>query len=77
MKTEVNISLTFRQVLDMVKQLPREQKVRLAKELEKEAIDSKLSDLLEAFQTDKLPQDLIDQEVEAARQEIYEQAKKH
>ena len=77
MKTEVSISLTLRQVLYMVKQLPKEQKIRLAKELEKEAVASKLSDLLQAFHTNELSQDIIDQEVEATRQEMYEQAKKY
>jgi hypothetical protein len=39
----LQIDLTFEQILSMVKQLPRQQKIKLTKELEKEAIDSKLS----------------------------------
>jgi len=77
MKADLNISLTFRQILDLIKQLPRQQKIQLAKELEKEAIDSKLSEILQSFKTDELSQELIDEEVEAVRQEIYERSKKH
>ena len=63
MKADINISLTFRQILDLVRQLPQQQKVRLTKELEKEAIHSKLSQLLQSFQTDSLSQEAIDDEV--------------
>ena len=76
MKAGLNISLTFRQILDLVRQLPRQQKIRLTKELEKEAIDSKLSQLLQSFKTDELSQEVIDQEVEAVRQELYERSQK-
>ena len=74
MKADLNISLTFRQILDLVKQLPRQQKIRLTKELEKEAIDSKLSQILQFFKTEELSQKIIDEEVEAVRQELYEQS---
>lgn len=77
MKADLNISLTFRQILDLVRQLPRHQKVRLTKELEKEAIDTKLTQILEAFKTDELSQQLIDEEVESVRQEVYDRSKKH
>ncbi len=46
MKTALQIDITFEQILSLVRQLPRQQKVKLTKELEKEAIDSKLSRLL-------------------------------
>lgn len=55
MKTEsYNISLSFSQILDLVRQLPRSQKIKLSKELEKEAVDSNLSKLLDAFRTEDL-----------------------
>ena len=76
MKADLNISLTFRQILDLVKQLPRQQKIRLTKELEKEAIDSNLSQILQSFKTDALSQEIIDEEVEAVRQELYERSQK-
>jgi hypothetical protein len=52
--------------------LPRQQKIRLAKELEKESINIRLSSLLEAFYTDELSLDVIDEEVESIRQSMYE-----
>lgn len=76
MKAELNISLTFHQILDLVKQLPKQERIRLAKELEKEAVDNKLSQLLQSFQTKDLSQDIIDEEVEAVRQELYERSQK-
>ena len=72
MKTALHIDLTFDQVLDMVKQLPLQQKIRLSKELEKETIDSMLTRLLESFRTDELDQNTIDAEVERVRQKLYE-----
>lgn len=72
MKTALHIELTFDQVLDMVKQLPLQQKIRLSKELEKETIDSMLTRLLESFRTDELDQNTIDEEVERVRQKLYE-----
>jgi hypothetical protein len=75
MKTAMQIDITFEQILSMVKQLPRQQKVKLTKELEKEAIDSKLSQLLDNFKTDDLDLETIDKEVESVRQEIYEKQK--
>ncbi len=61
MKTEdYKISLSFNQIIELVKQLPAKQKVKLSKELEKEAIDSKLTDLLKAFRTTKISQSDID-----------------
>jgi hypothetical protein len=76
MKTEVNISLTYTQILELVRQLSKQQKIKLSKELEKEAIGSKLSDLLNSFKTKELSSDVIDKEVEAVRKELYAKSKK-
>ena len=38
-----NIDLGFDQILDLVRQLPRKEKIRLSKELEREIIDAKLT----------------------------------
>lgn len=69
MKAEINIS--FSQILELIRQLPKEKKVDLSKELEKEAIESKLTELLTEFQTDELSFEEITHEVEAVRQELY------
>ncbi|GAA4415699.1 hypothetical protein GCM10023187_46420 [Nibrella viscosa] len=76
MKADLNISLTFRQIMELVRQLPTAQKIRLTRELEKEAIGTRLSQILQSFRTDELSQELIDEEVEAVRQELYERSKK-
>ena len=71
MKTPLQIELTFDQILSMVKQLPRQQKLKLTKELEKEAIDTKLTRLLKSFSTTELDMKTITEEVETVRKEIY------
>ena len=75
MKSALQIDLTFDQILPLVKQLPKKQKIKLSKELEKEAINSKLTRLLETFKTDELDLKTIDEEVEIVRQEIYAKEK--
>ncbi len=75
MKSALQIDLTFDQILSLVKQLPNKQKIKLSKELEKEAIDSKLTRLLKNFKTDELDLKTIDEEVEIVRQEIYDKQK--
>ena len=77
MQAEINISLTFQQILSLVKQLSIEQKLNLTKELEKEGINSRLSNILNAFRIEELSEEVIDQEVEIVRQQLYEQSKKH
>ncbi|MCA1744673.1 MAG: hypothetical protein LC643_02985 [Bacteroidales bacterium] len=75
MRTALQIDLSFEQILSLVKQLPRQQKVKLSKELEKEAIDSKLSRLLKSFRTKDIDLDAITDEVEIVRQQIYDKQK--
>jgi len=75
MKTALKIDITFDQIMSLVKQLPREEKIKLTKELEKDVINTKLSQLLKAFKTEDLDMDTITEEVEKVRQEIYDQQK--
>jgi hypothetical protein len=75
MKTAMQIDLSFDQILSLVKQLPRQQKVKLTKELEKDAIETKLGLLLKVFKSNDLDLDLISKEVELVRQEIYAKQK--
>lgn len=70
------LSLSFSQILDLVRQLPKNQKIKLTRELEKEVIDSKLSELLTAFRTDALPDEVIENEINEVRQKYYERSKK-
>lgn len=75
MKTALEIDLTFNQILSIVKQLPKQQKIKLTKALEEEAIDSKLTRLLKNFQTRDLDMKTITEETESVRQEMYERKK--
>jgi len=76
MKNALQIDLTFEQILSIIKQLPRQQKIKLTKELEKEVIDANLSRLLKIFRTKDLDQKTITEEVEIVRQEIYDKQKR-
>lgn len=71
------ISLNYGQILELVKQLPKKDKVKLSKELAKEAIDTRLSRLLSSFSNDEFTEELIRQEVESVRAEIYARKKKN
>lgn len=68
--------MSFSQILDLVQKLPRQQKIKLSQELEKEVMKSKLTELLTEFRTDKLNFDEITEEVEELRQELYEKRKR-
>ena len=72
MKTALQVDISFDQILALVKQLPRQEKIQLTKELEKEGIETKLSELLKTFKTDELSLETIDEEVEIVRQHIYD-----
>lgn len=76
MKTALQIDISYEQVFALVKQLPQQEKIKLSKELEKEGIENKLSELLKTFQTKELSLDTINEEVEIVRQQLYEN-KKH
>jgi len=67
------LTLNFNQILDLVKQLPESDKIQLSKELEKETLNQKLTQLLETFKTDELSLETITEEVEEVRAEIYGQ----
>jgi len=68
----MQLEISFEQILSLVKQLSRNEKIRFTRELEKEAIDTKLSSLLKTFKINNLDIDTITEEVESVRQEIYE-----
>jgi hypothetical protein len=71
MKTALQLEITYEQILSLIRQLPNREKIRLTKELEKEVIESKLSQLLKTFKTDELDIATIDDEVEKVRKELY------
>lgn len=67
------LSVTFDQILEVVKQLPENDKLTLSQELEKDILNKKLTDILEAFKTDELSLSVINEEVEAVREELHAQ----
>jgi hypothetical protein len=75
MKTALQVEISYDQILALVRQLPREEKIKLTKELEKEGIESKLSGLLKTFRTKELSLETINNEVEIVRQKIYDRKK--
>lgn len=75
MKAALEIDLSFDQILSVVKQLPKEEKIRLTKELEKDAIETRLTRLLKTFKTQALDLNVINEEVEQVRQQIYDEQK--
>lgn len=75
MKTVDISNLTFDRLIELVRQLSEKEKIILSKELEKEGINSKLSSLLKTFKTDELNEDIINEEAEYVRDQIYERKK--
>jgi hypothetical protein len=69
------ISLSYTQILDLVRQLPKKEKAKLSNELAKEAIDKRLSLLLSSFYAEDLTEEEINQEVEKARTLILQKQK--
>ena len=65
------ISLKFNQILELVRQLSLKEKIKLSKELEKETVNNKLTELLNIFQTDELSEETINEEVEIVRKNLY------
>lgn len=71
MKTSVQLEISYDQLLSLVRKMPKREKIKLSRELEKDLIDSKLTKLLKSFNTKELNLSDIDKEVEEVRQEIY------
>ncbi|WP_434221804.1 type II toxin-antitoxin system VapB15 family antitoxin [Limnospira platensis CENA597] len=69
--THYQLSLSFEQVLSLVKQLPAADKLKLSEALSKELLDSQLTHLLENFKANEISLEEITQEVETVRTEIY------
>lgn len=70
------MNLKFEQVLDLVRQLSPKEKVKLSNELEKDVKEKRLTSLMEAFDNPELSEEIILEEVEAVRTELYARSKK-
>lgn len=72
MKTlNYQVQLKFSQIVQIVRQLPINEKIKLSKELEKDAVNSTLSRLLKSFKTNDLTEDIITEESEIVRKSLY------
>jgi|GEM_PF-337655 len=70
-----SVELSFEQIVKLVKKLPEKDKIKLTKELEKDILSKELTQILNAFASDKLSIEVINQEVEEVRSEIYAKKK--
>lgn len=77
MKADLKVTLTIDQILDLIRQLPTADKIKVGKELEKELIESRLTKLLEAFETDEISEEDIGDAVEEVREERYKKYRRH
>ena len=68
----LKIRLGYNQVLDLIRQLSDEDKMKLSRELKAETRKIKLQHLLKAFKNDEILLSDIDAEVESVRKERYE-----
>ncbi|MES2764496.1 MAG: hypothetical protein V4642_01405 [Bacteroidota bacterium] len=68
-------NFTYQQILELVRHLPLQDKVKISRELERELVDAKLGELLEVFKTDELTEEEILKEIEAVRAERYARKK--
>lgn len=64
--------MEFQQVLELVQQLSQQEKIKLSQVLEKDTLNQKLTEFLEVFKNDEISLDIINEEAEAVRAEIYE-----
>ena len=71
----IRLDLDFKQILELVRQLPKKEKIQLSKELQKDTLDRELTQLLATFKTNELTQKTIDKEVETVRAERYAKRK--
>ncbi len=69
---QLSLKLEFEQVLELVQQLSQEEKIKLSEALEKDTLNQKLTDFLKTFKNDEISLDMINEEVETVRAEIYE-----
>ena len=65
------VQLKFNQIVEIVRQLPINEKIKLSKELEKDAVNTTLTRLLKSFKTNDLTEDVIAMESDIVRKSLY------
>lgn len=67
----LHIPITYDQLVQLINRLPLKERRKLSKELERDFIERRFSNLLDIFKTDDLSEDEIMKEVEQVRAELY------
>lgn len=75
--TNAKVSLTLDQVLEVIKQLPAKAKLRVAKELERSAVEAEWDFVFKAFKARELSMAAINEAVEAERSKAYARREEH
>jgi len=75
MKTSLDNYPAFKTVLELVKRLSKDEKIKLSKELEKELLDIQFTRLLRIFKTNELSEKDITTATESVRASIYGRSK--
>ena len=70
------LSITYDQIMRLVKQLPAKEKVKLGREIAREVLDARFVKLLNSFKTDEISEEQINEEVEKVRAELYAKKKR-
>lgn len=68
------INIDFKQIVQLVKQLSPDDKIRLSKEIEQDLTEKKLSRLLSSFKTDDISEETILEECNLVREELYKRS---
>ncbi|MBS1904279.1 MAG: hypothetical protein JSS75_11290 [Bacteroidetes bacterium] len=67
----LHIPITYDQLVQLINRLPLKERRKLSKELERDFIERRFSNLLDIFKTDDLSEDEIMKEVEEVRAELH------
>jgi hypothetical protein len=67
----VRLDLTTDQVKELVKQLPKKERIRMMSEVAREALGAELLALIKSIKADDIDQKTIDKEVEFVRAKRY------
>ncbi len=73
----LSLPLTFNQIVYLVEQLPKREKIKLGQKIAEEMLDNTLSELLKTFKAETISEEIINEEVEIVRTQLYANRKKH
>lgn len=73
---EAVLNLSYNQILNLVRQLPRRSQLQLGRVLTQEATEAELQHFLDTFKTDEISEEDILNEVKLVRKKRYEHLQK-